>query len=187
MKKALKISAVILVAVTAIVCILFYVQFSSYQSYISRTAAGPFKIPVNTSAPVLSEAQLTINAPAEKVFAVLNDINNWPAWQKDVTETQLQSAPAEGTVFLWKAGGLSFESKIHTNTPSLFFGWTGTTFGAYAVHNWQFVQNDSSTTVTVHESLQGFIPWLMSSFFQSNLDKGVIKNLNELKAAVEKK
>ena len=93
----------------------------------------------------------------------------------------------EGTRFNWKAGGLSFKSIIHTDKTHSMFGWTGTTFGASAIHNWTFEEKDHQTIVRVEESLQGVFPRLFRAYFQRNLDAGVLTNLTELKKASESK
>lgn len=144
-------------------------------------------IPINENAPVKLRNQVEIDAPADKVWNVLTDIRNWPNWQEAVTETEVLGAIEEGTRFNWKAGGLSFKSMIHTQTPRSKFGWTGKTIGTSAVHNWTFEENGNKTIVKVEESLQGVLPKLFRSYFQKNLDAGMAKSLKELKAASEGK
>jgi len=146
---------------------------------------GIMNIPVNENAPVKSGSRIEINAPAGTVWEMLTDINNWSKWQKAVTETTVRGEIKEGTKFEWKAGGLSFNSEIHTVKPMLMFGWTGTTIGTSAIHNWTFEEQGNKTIVTVEESLQGLLPGLFRAYFQKNLDKGVITSLEELKAASE--
>lgn len=143
-------------------------------------------IPVNEKAPVVSRNQIEIEATVDAVWKTLTDINDWPKWQKDVTETLVNGDIKQGTKFDWKAGGLSFKSVIHTSNPKSMFGWTGSTFGANAVHNWFFEENGNVTVVKVEESLQGILPKLFTSYFRKNLDSGVVKNLKELKSAAEK-
>ncbi|GIV29802.1 MAG: hypothetical protein KatS3mg028_0868 [Bacteroidia bacterium] len=143
-------------------------------------------IPINENAPVKSRNQIEILAPIDTVWLTLTDIKNWTKWQSAVTETIVDEIIKEGTNFKWKAGGLSFKSKIHTSKLNTAFGWTGTTIGASAIHNWTFVKNDNNTTIViVEESLQGVFPKLFTKYFQNNLDKGVLTNLIELKAASE--
>lgn len=145
-------------------------------------------IPINENAPVKSRNQMEINAPIEIVWNTLTDINNWPKWQKSVTEVKLNGRTEAGSSFEWKSDGLSFKSKIHTSKPHTEFGWTGTTIGASAIHNWTFVEKDTNTTIVIiEESLQGVLPKLFSGYFQKKLDSGVLKNLIELKDASEKK
>lgn len=143
-------------------------------------------IPINQDAPVKSHSEIVINAPTEKVWQILTTINDWPQWQAEVTESILNEDLKEGVVFKWKAGGLSLTSQIHTIEPKVKFGWTGKTFGASAIHNWFFKDEGEKTTVYVEESLEGPLPKLLKKYFQKNLDKGVQKNLIDLKMESEK-
>jgi uncharacterized membrane protein len=142
-------------------------------------------IPINIKAPVQSRDQITIEAPIDIVWQTLTDIVKWPEWQKNVTEAVVHGKVEEGTPFNWKAGGLSFKSSIHTMKPKSKFGWTGTTFGTNAIHNWIFEEKNGVTIVFVEESLQGLLPKLLRRYFQKNLDQGIKTNLNELKIASE--
>lgn len=142
-------------------------------------------IPIDKKAPVHTRSYIEIEAPIDTVWNKLTNIPDWPSWQKAVTKTTLFGRIEEGTAFHWKAGGLSFKSKIHTSKLHKEFGWTGTTFGANAIHNWFFEQKDNKTIVKAEECLRGILPKLFSGYFQKNLDAGVITNLEELKAAAE--
>ena len=143
------------------------------------------KTPINQKAPVISSGKIGINAPINKVWSVLTTLGDWPEWQKDVTEAQINGEVIEGATFTWKAGGLKFRSKIHTMEFLKHFGWTGKTFGASAIHNWTFSEKDGQTHIVVEESLQGVFPTLFKNYFQKNLDSGILKNLSELKKAAE--
>ncbi len=144
-------------------------------------------VPVNKDAPVKSQTEIIIEASKEKVWKILTSINDWPSWQSEVTYSNLKGELREGAEFKWKAGGLSFLSKIHTSMPITEFGWTGKTIGTSAIHNW-FIKDDGEgkTIVKVEESLQGIFPRLFKNYFNENLDKGVQKNIQELKIACEK-
>lgn len=144
-------------------------------------------IPVNEKAPVITKNQLEIAASAETVWATLTQIQRWPEWQKEVKKTVVHGEIKQGTKFDWTAGGLSFKSQIHTSSPSSAFGWTGSTLGARAIHNWFLEAKGNNTLVKVEESLEGIFPRLFTRFFQKSLDAGVMKNLQELKSAAEKR
>lgn len=143
-------------------------------------------IPINNSAPVKSRGDIKINAPVDKVWNILTTINDWPSWQSEVTQSRLNGELSEGVVFKWKAGGLSFSSEIHTIVSNKEFGWTGRTIGTSAIHNWFFSDQGGDTLIRVEESLQGFLPGLLKNYFQKNLDRGILQNLEELKSASEK-
>ncbi|MCX7985831.1 MAG: SRPBCC family protein [Bacteroidales bacterium] len=163
----------------------FY-EKNSFNIYIKKTNKEKImNIPINKDAPVKSKNQIEIKAPIKTVWKVLTDIKRWPKWQKAVTKTEIIGNIEEGKAFYWKADGLSFRSKIHTIKPYLAFGWTGTTIGASAIHNWTFIEKDNQTIVVVEESLQGIFPQLFKKYFQKNLDNGVLKNLQELKEYCE--
>lgn len=149
-------------------------------------ALAKMKTPINKKAPVVQRQEIVIKAPAERVWQVLSDIEDWPQWQSEITEAKLEGGLAEGSVFKWKAGGLSFTSQLHTVQADTALGWTGKTFGASAVHNWWIIPQDESTLVKVEESLQGFFPSLMKGKFNRDLEKGMRKSLEELKAEAEK-
>lgn len=142
-------------------------------------------IPVNDKAPVIAKNQLEIAASAETVWATLTQIQHWPDWQKEVKKTVVHGEIKQGTKFFWKAGGLSFKSQIHTSVPASAFGWTGTTIGTSAIHNWFLEAKGNNTLVRVEESLEGIFPRLFTRFFQKSLDTGIMKNLQELKSAAE--
>jgi len=183
MRKMLYLLLIIFVIITA----LFAYEIHTFDKYISNPNNGKMNIPINENAPVKSKNQIVIDASIDTVWKILTDINNWTKWQKAVSETVVMGEIKEGTKFNWKAGGLSFKSMIHTDNPTSRFGWTGTTFGASAIHNWTFEEKDCKTIVKVEESLQGVFPRLFSGYFQKNLDSGIVTNLEELKTASENK
>jgi len=139
-------------------------------------------IDVDRSATAYAKAEITILATAEKVFAVLSNINDWSSWQHSVSQSTLEGELAEGTTFRWKAGGLPIHSKLHTVNPPKEIGWTGRIWWITAVHNWTLQEQNGQTTVTVEESMGGFLSGLM----KKTLETGMRDNLQELKAAVDK-
>ncbi len=179
----------ILLAIVVITISFFLYENYSFNQYIDNSnPKDNMTIPINENAPVKSRNQIEIKAPLDIVWNTLTDVSNWPKWQKSLTEVKVDGRIEEGLSFEWKVGGLSIKSKIHTSKPYEAFGWTGTTIGASAIHNWTFVEKDENTTIViVEESLQGVFPGLFSGYFQKNLDSGVLTNLMELKDASEKK
>lgn len=178
----------IIFAPILIIVFSFFYENYAFNKYIDQSISKEkMNIPINEHAPAIASSQVFINASIDTVWGILTDINNWTKWQTNVTKAIVHGDIRQGTKFEWKAGGLSFKSKIHTSNPMSMFGWTGTTLGASAVHNWFFESRDNGTEVRVEESLQGVFPRLFSNYFQKNLKSGVIKNLRELKSAAENK
>ena len=140
---------------------------------------------INKNAPVKANKEIHINAPMEKVISILSNINNLINWQSSITKSELLGTIAEGIKFKWKSEGLSYNSTIHTCKKDAF-GWTGTTFGAYAIHNWYFTEKNGQTFVKVEESLEGLMIKIIKKSMQIKLEKIVEQNLNDLKKESEK-
>lgn len=138
-------------------------------------------IEVDQSLPCVAERQIAINAPIERVFSILSDINNWTKWQKAVSISSINDKPIVGAEFSWKANGFKINSKIHTYLPSSELGWTGKMLWIDAVHNWYLTSDSKNTIVLVKESLKGF----GSILLKKTLVEGMAKSLLELKTIAE--
>jgi uncharacterized membrane protein len=130
---------------------------------------------IQESAPVKASVEITINAPPEKVWSLLTDVQNWPKWQREITRAEISGPLASGTVFSWSIGGASVKSKI---------AWTGTAYMAKAIHVWKLQRlPHEHTLVKVDESMDGF---LLRLFFSSEkLKAGDQRWLDDLKKAAE--
>ncbi len=70
--------------------------------------------------------------------------------------------------------------------PFKNFGWTGKTFGMFAIHNWTLTETNGQTIVSVDESMEGFLAKLLKKSFKKNLEKGMQNWLDLLKQECEK-
>ena len=141
---------------------------------------------INHNAPVKCSKSITINASSEKVWAVLTNIDAWASWQTDILKPKLNGALEPNTSFDWKTGGASIHSSLHTVQPFQYFGWTGQTFGMFAIHNWTLTELNGQTQVSVDESMEGFLAKLFKKSFNRNLEKGMQHWLELLKQACER-
>ncbi len=141
---------------------------------------------INKSAPVKCSKKITIGADNKKVWGVLTNIDNWATWQKDISRPKLNGALKPETTFDWKSGGIKIHSTLHTVKPFSHFGWTGETFGMFAIHNWTLTDMGGKTMVEVEESMEGFIARLFRNSFNKNLENGMQKWLELLKQECEK-
>lgn len=141
---------------------------------------------INNNAPVKCSKTITINANSEKVWAILTNIDNWASWQTDISQPRMNGALQPATTFDWKTGGVKIYSTLHTVEPFENFGWTGKTFGLFAIHNWTLRETNGQTTVSVEESMEGFLAKLLKKSFNKNLEKGMQKWLDLLKQQCEK-
>lgn len=140
---------------------------------------------INQAAPVTCSKSITIHASAEKVWNVLTKIDNWVSWQSDISKSKLLGTLEAGSDFSWKTGGANIQSTLHAVEPNKAFGWTGKTFGMFAIHNWTLSETNGHTTVFVEESMEGFLARLFKKAFNNNLEKGMQKWLELLKMECE--
>ena len=140
----------------------------------------------NSQAPVKCSKSIVVNASAKKVWSVLTDIDNWDKWQPEITKPRLTGTLSEQAKFVWKTGGAKIHSTLHTVKPYEAFGWTGNTFGMYAIHNWTLTDQNGATLVSVNESMQGFLAGLFKKSFNKNLEQAMLHWLEALKKECEK-
>ncbi len=144
------------------------------------------KMQINQNAPVQQSNQIFIQASPGQVWSVLTDINRWVHWHKKITRAQVGEKPAPGAKFQWTINGTKIKSVLHTVEPQRAFGWSGTTFGGSAIHNWYLESQHGGTLVKVEESMQG---WLIA-LFKNKMNKDLAKDmhfwLEQLKGESEK-
>lgn len=142
---------------------------------------------INKEAPVKTYQQITINAPAQEVYQLMSDIDHWNEWHTDVKDPKMNGPFKKGSSFDWKSGGLTIHSTLHTVLPGHKIGWSGKAFGAFAIHNWSFVEQNGKTTVKVEESMEGWLVSLMGKTFQEGLENSLQVWLRNLKSKAEEK
>lgn len=175
-------SGLIIIAVTG-----YAIDSKQRADFVRKTNAGMLShdLDINLSAPTVAKREIVINAPIEQVWSKLTSINEWTKWQSSITSAEIDSAPEKGASFRWTSGGIPFHSTIHTSKRLESFGWTGTTLGAQAIHNWHFTREGDKTKVSVEESLQGLLVRLFAGYFQDNLNTGMQTSLEELRRSCE--
>lgn len=173
-----------LIILSIATCVIDYKQRADFVKKTTNEMCS-HDLDINKSAPVIARHEILIDAPIERVWNTLTSINDWRKWQSSISFVQIDSYPEKGVSFNWVSDGITFHSTIHTNRYLKTFGWTGTTWGAQAIHNWHFIQEGEKTKVTVVESLQGILVQILTGYFQDNLNTGMQTNLRELKRSCE--
>jgi uncharacterized protein YndB with AHSA1/START domain len=140
---------------------------------------------INNNASVKCSKSIVINASIANVWKVLTDINQWAKWQDDISKARLNGELKPDATFDWKSGGAKIHSTLHTVEPFTNFGWTGITFGVFAIHNWTLKETNGQTEVMVEESMEGLFAKLFKNAFNRNLKKGMQKWLDLLKNECE--
>jgi len=140
---------------------------------------------IQEDAPVKASVEVTINASRERVWGLLTDVKDWPQWQRDITRAEISGPLDSGTPFSWTIGGTKIRSRIALVQPLERFAWTGTAYGAKAIHVWKLQQLPGNhTLVRTDESMDGF---LLSLFYSSKkLKESDQRWLDALKQAAER-
>ncbi len=136
---------------------------------------------INANAATVAHASIHIKASPERVWAVLTDIPSWPRWNADIPMARMEGDLAIGDQFSWKTGGASIRSTLHTVERGRAFGWTGSSYGLKAIHNWSLVPEGDGVRVEVAESMDGLLARWFRRSFQKNLEQGMDRWLHALK------
>lgn len=141
---------------------------------------------INSDAPVKCSKCIEINAPIEKVWSIMADIDNWSKWQPTISRPSLSGQLKMGSRFTWKTGGAGITSTLQTVNHPTHLSWTGKTYGMFAIHNWTFERIPYGTLVSVDESMEGLLAFLFKKAFNRNLEKDMANWLSCLKKEAEK-
>jgi hypothetical protein len=139
---------------------------------------------IQADAPLQVNARIEINAPPARVWAVLTNIQNWPAWDPSITMTIASPDVGDGSLFAWATTGMIIHSTVRRFVPEQQLAWTGNVLNFHAIHVWTLTPGpDGTTQVSVRESISGF----MIGFFYASDDlrRGDENWLAGLKKAAE--
>ena len=141
---------------------------------------------VNAAAPVQTQQTIRINAPSDKVWALLTAVNHWADWQKDISHPRMSGAFQAGNSFDWESGGLNIHSTVGVAEPLRRIVWSGPAFGSFAIHTWTLTEYNGTTEVQVRESMEGWLVSLATPVFQQGLDTSIASWLSALKQSAER-
>ncbi|MFY0606838.1 MAG: SRPBCC family protein [Cyclobacteriaceae bacterium] len=138
---------------------------------------------INESASMRDRQSIVINAPIEKVWSILTEINSWPSWYPAIKKSQLDVFEV-GAEFTWKIKGNTLRSILRQIDKPHSLTWTGTFKNVKAIHNWRLeAADDYQTIVTTQESLEGIMTIFIS---HPKFNKSLIEWLECLKREAEK-
>ena len=140
---------------------------------------------IDTSAPVIAEGEILIEADMVKVWHIMRDVAGWPQWNPDIAEVQLDGEIAEGSTFQWKAGSGIIRSTMRVLDPPHRMAWTGSTMGIRAVHAWRLKSSGTGTIVATAESWNGLLPRLFRRRLSDFLHRSINSGLGYLKTEAE--
>ena len=148
---------------------------------------------------MIAEAQVTINASKAAVWAAITDIEHAAEIISGIEKIEVLEKPAKGLVGLkWRETRMLFgeptavEKWITEAAEHEFYKTRAEDRGVAYLTTMRISENSGSVVLTSsHDSKpQGFVARLMSIpmvFFKGVAKKALLQDLNDIKAAVEKK
>lgn len=110
---------------------------------------------IDGNAPVITSHEIDINAPLQTVWRLQTDVNNWPAWQTDITAARLAGPFQPGNSFTWTSYGFTVTSTIYAVAERARTLWGGANRGIMGTHEWVYTQTPAGVHVATHESWSG--------------------------------
>ncbi len=142
---------------------------------------------VKDNAVLKTVKEIEIQAPLDTVWKLQTDINSWDKWQSEISEAKLYGSLESGAKFRWKSGGFTLNSIIEKVELNKIIGWSGSGFGASAIHIWEFsTLENGNTLVQTSESMDGWLVKLLKGMMKKKLNKSLDTWLSALKKVAEK-
>jgi hypothetical protein len=140
---------------------------------------------VDDRAPTRAGGKIAIQAPPGRVWAVLAEVEGWPAIRADIADVRAEGPAAPGVRFTWRGGANRFASRWGIVSPGRQLTWTSVAPGTRVVHVYDFARDGDSggTLLSCRETLAApVLARLVSSAF---LQAGVDSWLAGVKAVAE--
>ncbi len=110
---------------------------------------------INEDASVKDQHSIIINAPINKVWEILINMEAWPEWNDKIKNVAVEGEVAQGTNFGWTFDGKKFTSQIQSAEAPTILSWTGKSSMVKSVYVWQLEDDENQTIATLSTSMQG--------------------------------
>jgi hypothetical protein len=140
---------------------------------------------IDRSAPVIASHEIDIRASLETVWRLQTDVNDWPAWQTEITAARLDGLFEPGSSFTWTSYGFTVTSTIYAVAERARTLWGGPARGVMGIHEWVYTRTSAGVHVATHESFNGEPVQADITGMQSALDSSLTDWLGHLKATAE--
>ena len=144
-------------------------------------------------AEIKAEKTIEINAPADKLWKLMQDIPAWPKWFPSLKAAGAVSGQpmAKGSVLYFKLGlvgpAMKMQVTVTESVPNQRVTWAGGMLGVTGVHSFDFQAQGNQTKVISRETLQGpMVGFLKILFGDDDLGKLHQDWITALKAEAEK-
>ncbi len=142
-------------------------------------------IQANSNAPVYSQQDITIAAPASIVWHLLANAAQWEAWNPTVHKVQATHPLAAGVSFSWQSQGVTIQATVAEAAAPTRIAWKGTAMGVTALHEWDIYEEAENVRVRTAESFEGPTALFMRATLQTTLENALSQWLRALKEQAE--
>ncbi len=142
------------------------------------------QVTIDDNAPVRADEEVQIDAPVEKVWALLSDPTGWPSLDQQIHGVRLLSTVETDGYFHWANGRSRIRSRYAVVEPNRELTWTGVAAGVRAVHRHLLepVTADRTTLIS-QESMSA--PFLALLFPSRKLQAALHRWLHAVKTGAE--
>ncbi|GAA4313379.1 hypothetical protein GCM10023178_22900 [Actinomadura luteofluorescens] len=142
---------------------------------------------IDKAAPIHSAHEVVIDAPAERVWALLADPAGWPSFDPAIRDVRVAGSDgaAVDMQFVWVNGRTTITSRFAVVEPLREITWTGTAMGSRAAHRHLITPHqDGTTLLRTEESMSGA---LLGLFYNSaKLHAELIRWLTSIKQVLHR-
>jgi uncharacterized protein YndB with AHSA1/START domain len=139
---------------------------------------------INENASIRDQHSIIINAPIDKVFTILKNVEEWPSWNPEITKAKASGPITEGSTFEWTHNQQKLTAEVQLFEEPTTLTWTGKTKWVKDIFVWQLDKDENQTIVTVGASLQGAFVILVKN--HQRVYNELLRWLECLKKAAEK-
>jgi len=138
---------------------------------------------INENASIKDRQSIIINAPIQRVWDVLTNVNKWSEWYPDIKSASSDKVEA-GASFDWALKSTHLKSEFQLVEEPTLLAWTGKSKMVKAIHVWNLEAADDQTIVTVEKSIEGFLIPVFNR--QSKVHDDLMAWIDALKVEAEK-
>lgn len=114
-----------------------------------------------TRAAIFVSNELSMSAPAERIWAWLVRAELWPSWYPNARNVRIEQGPrpdlALGTRFRWRTFGVTIESTVEEFAPRERIAWSARGLGVRAYHGWLIEKTAAGCHVVTEETQNGIL------------------------------
>jgi uncharacterized protein YndB with AHSA1/START domain len=119
--------------------------------------------------------EIEINAPPEKVWALLIDALAWESWYEGASQVSFadptDSVLRQDGIFNWKTMGLQFTSVVKEFEENRFLAWESNKKSIQGYHVWLIVPTPTGCKVITEETQNGWLTFMEKTFQRHKLEK----------------